>query len=62
MQTKPRASSIARDLDDGESGLPEINHLFVRHTSNTTLAKHTVYNRGHTSQQTCDTVLLLLQA
>jgi shikimate kinase len=46
-----------RDLDDGESGLPEINEHFVRHSSNYRLAKQVIYTKERTPAQTCDELL-----
>ncbi len=50
-----------RDLDDAESGLPEINRLFVTHPSNCTLATHVIYNQNQTPAQTCDQILGFIQ-
>ncbi len=50
-----------RDLDDAESGLPEINRLFVTHPSNSMLATHVIYNQNQTPVQTCDQILALIQ-
>jgi shikimate kinase len=50
-----------RDIDDAESGLPEINRLFVKHPSNKQLATHTIYNQDQSPQQTCTAILELLK-
>ena len=50
-----------RDLDDGESGLPEINNGFVRSDCNPRLAKHTFYTHERTPEQTRDAILALLE-
>lgn len=46
-----------RDLDDGESGLPEINEHFIRHPSNQLLAKATFYTLDTTPEATCEAIL-----
>jgi len=46
-----------RDLDDMESGLPEMNRDFVTSEANRKLAKFTVYNKGKTPQQTHDDIV-----
>lgn len=46
-----------RDLDDMESGLPEMNRDFVTSEANRKLAKFTVYNKGKTPQQTHDEIV-----
>lgn len=50
-----------RDIDDAQSGLPEINHLFVRHPSNKQLATHTIFNQDQSPQQTCAAILEILK-
>jgi shikimate kinase len=37
-----------------------VNEIFVRHHSNYDLAKHTVYTRDKTPEQTCEEILLYL--
>jgi shikimate kinase len=49
-----------RDLDVGESGLPEMNRLFVTHPSNAILATHTFYNQHQTPEQTCDDIFRVI--
>lgn len=49
-----------RDIEDGESGLPALNRLFVTHPSNSILATHTIYNLDQTSEQTCDEIMNLI--
>ena len=50
-----------RDLEDGESGLPAINRLFVTHPSNAALATHTVYNKNKSPKQTCDEIMQIIR-
>jgi shikimate kinase len=51
-----------RDLDDGESGLPEMNAQFVRHESNRKLATVTIYTKDATPEQTLEAVLAHVQS
>lgn len=39
---------------------PNINEHFVRHRSNFELAKHIVYNKGKTPEETCDEIIGLV--
>ena len=39
---------------------PNINEHFVRHRSNYDLAKHTVYTKGKTPEETCEEILRVL--
>jgi shikimate kinase len=50
-----------RDLDDMESGLPEMNREFVTSPANRTLAKFIIYNQDKTPQQTHDEIVSLLK-
>lgn len=49
-----------RDLDDGESGLPEFNHDFVCSDCNSRLATHTFYTHERTPEQTRDAILAVI--
>lgn len=49
-----------RDLDDGESGLPEINEHFIRHPSNRLLAKATFYTLDQSPSETCEAIVSYL--
>ena len=51
-----------RDLDDGESGLPEMNGQFVRHESNRKLATVTIFTKDATPEQTLEEVLKYIRA
>lgn len=39
---------------------PNINEHFVRHHSNYDLAKHTIYTKGKTPEETCEEILRLI--
>jgi hypothetical protein len=41
---------------------PNINEHFIRHHSNRDLAKHIVYSKGKTAEQTCEEVYDLVTA
>jgi shikimate kinase len=43
-------------------GYPNINEHFLRHPSNYTLAKFTVYTKAKTPEKTCDEILALVSA
>lgn len=60
----PNADESIEILNQREEWLremqPNINEYFVRHSSNTRLAKHTLFTKDKSPQETCDEILKLL--